>query len=48
MTPSGGKLIDGTAFHDGVAFNELWERRHTLIRTATGNPNRANAAPSRH
>jgi ketosteroid isomerase-like protein len=25
MTLSGGKVIDGTAFYDSIAFNELWE-----------------------
>jgi uncharacterized protein len=24
MTLSGGKVIDGTAFYDSIAFNELW------------------------
>ena len=24
MTVSGGKVIDGTAFYDSIAFNELW------------------------
>jgi hypothetical protein len=26
MTLSGGKVIDGTAFYDSIAFNELWDR----------------------
>lgn len=25
MTFDGGKVVDGTAFYDSVAFNELWE-----------------------
>jgi uncharacterized protein len=25
MTLRGGKVIDGTAFYDSIAFNELWE-----------------------
>jgi ketosteroid isomerase-like protein len=25
MTLGGGKVIDGTAFYDSIAFNELWE-----------------------
>jgi uncharacterized protein len=25
MTLSGGKVIDGTAFYDSIAFNELWD-----------------------
>jgi uncharacterized protein len=25
MTLRGGKIIDGTAFYDSIAFNELWE-----------------------
>jgi ketosteroid isomerase-like protein len=25
MTLSGGKVIDGTAFYDSVAFNEVWD-----------------------
>lgn len=25
MTLSGGKVTDGTAFYDSIAFNELWE-----------------------
>ena len=25
MTLSGGKVVDGTAFYDSIAFNELWE-----------------------
>jgi ketosteroid isomerase-like protein len=25
MTLSGGKVIDGTAFDDSIAFNELWD-----------------------
>jgi uncharacterized protein len=26
MTLSGGKVIDGTAFYDSIAFNELWDQ----------------------
>jgi hypothetical protein len=26
MTLSGGKVIDGTACYDSIAFNELWHR----------------------
>jgi hypothetical protein len=26
LTLSGGKVIDGTAFYDGIALNELWDR----------------------
>ena len=26
MTLNGGKVIDGTAFYDSIAFNELWDR----------------------
>jgi uncharacterized protein len=25
MTLSGGKVVDGTAFYDSIAFNELWD-----------------------
>jgi uncharacterized protein len=25
MTLSGGEIVDGTAFYDAIAFNELWE-----------------------
>jgi uncharacterized protein len=25
LTLSGGKVVDGTAFYDSIAFNELWE-----------------------
>jgi uncharacterized protein len=25
MTVRGGKVVDGTAFYDSIAFNELWE-----------------------
>jgi len=25
LTLSGGKVIDGTAFYDSIAFNELWD-----------------------
>jgi len=25
MTLSGGKVIDGTACYDSIAFNELWD-----------------------
>jgi uncharacterized protein len=25
MTLSGGKVVDGTAFYDSIAFNELWQ-----------------------
>lgn len=25
MTLRGGNVIDGTAFYDSIAFNELWE-----------------------
>jgi ketosteroid isomerase-like protein len=25
MTLSGGKIVDGTAFYDSMAFNELWD-----------------------
>jgi ketosteroid isomerase-like protein len=25
LTLSDGKIIDGTAFYDSIAFNELWE-----------------------
>jgi hypothetical protein len=25
MTLSGGKVIDGMAFYDSIAFNELWD-----------------------
>ena len=26
MTFEDGKVVDGTAFYDSIAFNELWER----------------------
>jgi hypothetical protein len=26
MTLNGGTVIDGTAFYDSIAFNELWDR----------------------
>ena len=26
MTLSGGKVIDGTACYDSIAFNEFWDR----------------------
>jgi uncharacterized protein len=25
MTLRGGKVVDGTAFYDSIAFNELWQ-----------------------
>jgi ketosteroid isomerase-like protein len=25
MTLSDGKIVDGTAFYDSIAFNELWD-----------------------
>ncbi len=25
MTLSGGKIVEGTAFYDSIAFNELWD-----------------------
>jgi ketosteroid isomerase-like protein len=25
LTLSGGKVVDGTAFYDSIAFNQLWE-----------------------
>ncbi len=26
MTLSDGAVVDGTAFHDSISFNELWEK----------------------
>jgi hypothetical protein len=26
MTLHDGKVVDGTAFHDGISFNDLWSR----------------------
>jgi hypothetical protein len=35
MTPRGGKVIDGTAFFDSIAFNELWEADVVTASSAT-------------
>ena len=36
MRLSDGKVVDGTAFYDGIAFNELWELPPSLARWLRG------------